>query len=50
MRTPAMTVTLHEELAQILTADSILDTSALAPVGAEGEGECAVHDGCRPIL
>lgn len=49
MRMPATTVILHEELAEILTADEILDTSALAPVGAEGEGECAVHDGCIPI-
>jgi hypothetical protein len=49
MRTPAMTHILHDEVAEILTADVILDTSALAPLGAEGEGECAVHDGCLPI-
>jgi hypothetical protein len=50
MRTPAMTHILHDEVAEILTADVILDTSALAPLGAEGEGECAVHSGCLPIL
>ncbi|WP_395640775.1 hypothetical protein [Pseudolysinimonas sp.] len=49
MRTPVITQILHDEVAEILTADVILDTSALAPLGAEGEGECAVHDGCRPI-
>ena len=49
MRTPVTTQILHEEVAEILMADAILDTSALAPVGAEGEGECAVHDGCLPI-
>jgi hypothetical protein len=49
MRIPAPTQILHDEVAEILTADAILDTSALAPVGAEGEGECAVHDGCLPI-
>ncbi len=49
MRTPVTTHTLHEEVAEILTADTILDTSALAPLGTEGEGECAVHDGCIPI-
>ena len=48
-RTPMTTQILHEEVAEILTADAILDTSALAPVGAEGEGECVVHDGCLPI-
>ncbi|HWH97945.1 MAG TPA: hypothetical protein VNS80_06220 [Pseudolysinimonas sp.] len=46
---PATTHTLHDEVAEILTADTILDTSALAPLGAEGEGECALHDGCIPI-
>jgi hypothetical protein len=40
---------LHDEVAAILTADAILDTSALAPFGADGEGECAIHDGCIPI-
>jgi hypothetical protein len=40
---------LHDEVAEFLTADAILDTSALAPVGADGEGECSVHDGCLPI-
>jgi len=49
MRTPVLTQILHDEVAEILTADTILDTSALAPLGAEGEGECAVHDGCLPI-
>lgn len=49
MRTPVTTQILHDELAEILTADEILDTSALAPLGAEGEGECTLHDGCRPI-
>ena len=49
MQTPTTTQTLHDEVAEILTADTILDTSALAPVGADGEGECAVHDGCLPI-
>jgi hypothetical protein len=49
MRTPALTQTLHDEVAEILTADVILDTSALAPLGAEGEGECTLHDGCRPV-
>lgn len=44
-----VTHTLHEELAEILDADAILDTSALAPLGSEGEGECDLHDGCRPI-
>ena len=49
MRTPAMTQTLHDEVAEILTADTILDTSALAPLGADGEGDCHAHDGCLPI-
>lgn len=49
MRTPALTQTLHDEVAEILTADVILDTSALAPLGAEGEGECTLHDGCQPV-
>lgn len=49
MRTPAITHTLHSDVVEILTADEILDTSALAPLGAEGEGECGLHDGCRPI-
>jgi hypothetical protein len=49
MRTPVLTQILQDEVAEILTADTILDTSALAPLGAEGEGECAVHDGCLPI-
>jgi hypothetical protein len=49
MRTPVLTQVLQDEIAEILTADTILDTSALAPLGAEGEGECAVHDGCLPI-
>lgn len=49
MRVPVTTHTLHDEVAEILTADVILDTSALAPLGVEGEGECAVHDGCLPI-
>jgi hypothetical protein len=50
MRVPVTTHILHDEVAEILTADAILDTSALAPLGAEGEGECAAHDGCLPIL
>jgi hypothetical protein len=49
MRMPVTTQILHDEVAEFLTADAILDTSALAPVGAEGEGECAVHDGCLSI-
>lgn len=49
MRTPTTTHILHSEVAEILTADAILDTSALAPLGADGEGECGIHDGCRPI-
>ena len=49
MRTPILTQSLHDELAEILTADTILDTSALAPLGVEGEGECSAHDGCLPI-
>jgi hypothetical protein len=49
MREPVTTQILHDEVAEILTADAILDTSALAPLGVEGEGECAVHDGCLPI-
>jgi hypothetical protein len=49
MRAPVLTQTLQDEVAEILTADAILDTSALAPLGADGEGECAVHDGCLPI-
>jgi hypothetical protein len=49
MRTPATTQTLHDEVAEILTADAILDTSALAPLGDEGEGDCTLHDGCRSI-
>jgi hypothetical protein len=49
VRTPVLTQTLQDELMQILTADAILDTSALAPLGADGEGECTIHDGCRPV-
>ena len=49
MRPPVLTQILQDEVAEILTADEILDTSALAPLGADGEGECAVHDGCLPI-
>ena len=49
MRTSMLTQILQDEVAEILTADEILDTSALAPLGAEGEGECAVHDGCLPV-
>lgn len=49
MRMPVTTQILHDEVAEILTADAILDTSALAPVGAEGEGECTLHDGCLPV-
>jgi hypothetical protein len=40
---------LLDEVAEILTADAILDTSALAPLGDEGDGDCALHDGCQPI-
>lgn len=50
MRTPLTTQILHAEVADILAADAILDTSALAPLGDEGEGECGVHDGCRSVL
>ena len=50
MRMPVTTQTLHAEVLEILTADEILDTSALAPLGDEGEGDCAVHDGCRPVF
>ena len=49
MRIAVLTQILHDEVVEILTADAILDTSALAPLGADGEGECAAHDGCRPI-
>ena len=49
MRTPVTTQILHSELAEILDADAILDTSALAPLGADGEGECDLHDGCAPV-
>lgn len=49
MRMPMTTQTLHDEVLEILTADEILDTSALAPLGDEGEGDCALHDGCRPV-
>lgn len=49
MRTPRITQILQAEVAEILTADEILDTSALAPLGADGEGECAAHDGCRSV-
>ncbi len=49
MRVPVTTHILHDEVAEILTADVILDTSSLAPLGADGEGDCAIHDGCRPI-
>jgi hypothetical protein len=49
MRTPRITQILQAEVAEILTADEILDTSALAPLGADGEGECIAHDGCRSV-
>lgn len=49
MRTPVLTHTLHDEVASILAADEILDTSALSPLGADGEGDCTLHDGCRPV-
>ena len=49
MRMPMTTQMLHAELAEILTADEILDTSALAPLGDEGDGDCLAHDGCRPV-
>ena len=49
MRTPSITQILHAEVAEILTADEILDTSALAPLGDDGQGDCSLHDGCRPI-
>ncbi|MGV3713545.1 hypothetical protein [Pseudolysinimonas sp.] len=49
MRELVTTQTLHDEVAEILMADTILDTSALAPLGDEGQGDCALHDGCRPI-
>lgn len=49
MRTPVTTHTLHDEIAEILTADEILDTSALAPLGAEGEGDCDAHPECRGV-
>jgi hypothetical protein len=49
MRTPATTMVLHDEVLEILTADTILDTSALAPLGEHGEGDCISHDGCLPI-
>jgi hypothetical protein len=49
MRTPVITQILHDEVAEILAADEILDTSALAPLGADGEGECLAHDGCLPV-
>lgn len=49
-RMPATTHILHSEVVEILESDTILDTSALAPLGPDGEGDCPVHDGCRPIL
>lgn len=49
MRTPTITQILHAEVAEILDADAILDTSALAPLGDDGEGDCLLHDGCRTI-
>lgn len=49
MRELVTTQILHDEVAEILTADTILDTSALAPLGEEGQGDCALHDGCQPI-
>lgn len=49
MRTPVTTQILHAEVGEILDADAILDTSALAPLGEAGEGECALHDGCLPV-
>jgi hypothetical protein len=50
MRMPATTQILHDEVTEILTADVILDTSALAPLGDDGQGECTLHDGCRVIV
>lgn len=44
-----MTLIVHDDVLEILNADTILDTSALAPVGDHGEGECTTHDGCRSI-
>lgn len=49
VRTPVTTHILHDEIAEILTADAILDTSALAPLGAEGEGDCDAHPECRGL-
>jgi len=49
MRTPITTQILHSEVVEILESDTILDTSALAPLGPEGEGECTQHDGCLPV-
>ena len=50
MRSPMMTQILHAEVAEILAAEELLDTSALAPLGEDGEGECGAPAGCRPIL
>ncbi len=50
MRMPLTTQILHAEVAEILAAEELLDTSALAPLGDDGEGECTLHDGCRPVL
>ena len=50
MRMPLTTQILHAEVAEILAAEELLDTSALAPLGDDGEGECTLHDGCRPML
>jgi hypothetical protein len=48
-RAPVTTMILHDEVLEILTSDTILDTSALAPLGDHGEGECISHNGCLPV-
>lgn len=48
-RMPAATLILHGEVLEILTSDAILDTSAIAPMGEHGEGDCDLHDGCLPV-
>jgi hypothetical protein len=50
MRMPLTTHILHAEVEEILAAEELLDTSALAPLGEEGEGDCTLHDGCRPVF
>ncbi|MEO8529260.1 MAG: hypothetical protein ABI435_09285 [Pseudolysinimonas sp.] len=43
------TLILLDEVDQILEGDTIIDTSTLAPLGIDGEGECGDHAGCRSL-